>query len=426
MANKRNGVAVGKRKKNRVRISAPKKDKEMTRLGAALRYLGGLGGGAVGSMIGMPSSGANVGHGLGAAVSKWLGSGDYSVGTNSVVGSSLKASSGIPAMHNNGQTVVVRHKEFVTEVRGSQAFKVVASFDLNPGRNETFPWLAGVASRFQEYRIKGLVWHYVPSSGSAVSGTNAALGTVMLQTSYRSNDTPPSNKNEVLNEYWSSESVPSEAFCHPIECDPKENPFNVQYVRTDSVPVGDSKLLYDLGQTHLCVAGQQIDDAVLGDLWCTYEIELKKPIIESNVTSTARAGALRYTESLSTLSLFNGTPTTLGTLDVTANGRTVTFPPQLTGVYLVVLQIAPATNFTSADLSGTTVCTNCSQLPLVGGSTYFRSTTNGTFTGGQQFYMQVVQILDKAKQASITYPNFALTGTIASTTVSVAPYNVYN
>ena len=128
---------TGKRNtKLRVKVvakKATKKKNEVTRLGAALRALGGLGGGAVGSLFGNPATGSTVGTSLGAALSRWLGSGDYRVSSNSAV--------------------IVRHKEFVTEVRGYNTFTVRGSYDINPGRAETFPWLAGVASRFQEYKI---------------------------------------------------------------------------------------------------------------------------------------------------------------------------------------------------------------------------------------------------------------------------------
>jgi len=398
------------------------KRREVTRLGSALRALGGLGGSAVGSLVGMPMAGAAHGTSLGATLSKWLGSGDYQVNNNSIVQQTLRGTSSIPSMHNNGQTVVVRHKEFVTEVRGSIAFKVRASFELNPGRAATFPWLSAVASRFQEYRIRGLVWHYVPSSGSAVSSSNAALGTVMLQTSYRSNDSEPINKAEVLNEYWSSEAVPSEAFCHPIECDPKENPFNVQYVRTGSVPDGDSTLLYDLGRTHLCVSGQQVSDTVLGDLWCTYEVELKKPIIESNVTSPTRAADVLTNGVVTSASYFNGSTTIRGGLDVTANVKTLSFPPQLTGIFMVTLTILATTTFSTLDLSGSSTLVNCSNLPMPNGASYYRTVLVGAGTINQGTYQLIVMISDKAQQASITFPG-TFTGASAQSIVSVAPFN---
>lgn len=256
----------------------------MTRLGQALRTLGGLGGGAVGGMLGMPASGAATGSGLGAALSKWLGSGDYQVSSNSMV-SSMKASGSIPLMHKNDQSVVVRHKEFIGEIKSSVDYKVQYSLELNPGVATTFPWLSNISKNYQEYRFKGVIFHYVPTSGSAVASTNNALGSVMMQTSYRATDSPPDSKREILNEYWSTETAPFDTTCHPIECNPSENPFNVQYVRQTDVPAGDNLLLYDLGRTYIATSGQQVDNVVLGDLWVTYEVELKKPTLYSNVTA---------------------------------------------------------------------------------------------------------------------------------------------
>lgn len=414
---KKQQVIVRMRTKQRSKQKQPVKQQEVTRLGQALRSLGGWGGSALGGLIGMPSAGGGVGTDIGAAISRWLGSGDYTVSANSIVNSTLKGTSSIPSMHNNGQSVVIRHKEFVTEVRGSTAFKVQASFDINPGVVSTFPWLAGVAARFQEYKIRGLVWHYVPSSGSAVSSTNAALGTVMLQTSYRSNDSPPSNKMEVLNEYWSCESVPSDAFCHPIECDPKENPFNIQYIRTDAVPASDSKLLYDLGQTHLCVSGQQADDTVLGDLWCTYEIELKKPIVDSNVTSSVRSVYSLYTGTMTSSSFFNGSVTSFGRFEVSANGRTITFPPRTTGLFLVSVTVSATTSFTLVDFGGAFTYTNCSASTFPDGSPY-RFNTSPTGTTNVAFTTFPVLITDAARQASVTLTG-VFTGASTKTLLTV-------
>lgn len=257
-----------------------KQAQELTRLGKALRSLGGIGGSAVGNLVGQAEVGRNVGTGLGASLSRWLGSGDYTVRRNSVV-ASLKASDSIPSMHSSGQNIVVRHKEFLGEIQGSGTFNVRRAIVLNPGYGD-FPWLAGIACKFQEYRIKGLVFHYVPNSGDAVSST-PAVGNVMMQTSYRATDVAPSSKVEMLNEYWSNDCIPSEAFAHPVECNPRENPFNTMYVRSGPVPSGDSKLNYDLGTTYVAVSGNP-SVYTLGDLWATYEVELSKPVVNTNVS----------------------------------------------------------------------------------------------------------------------------------------------
>lgn len=270
------GQAASKRTKTK---NARKKEKkEMTKLGKALRLMGSTAGGTIGGYIGHPLAGASIGNSLGAALSKWLGSGDYQVQKNT-----LLSVGDIPMMHKTGQSVTVRHKEFVMELTGNQNFTVNRSLVLNPGVASSFPWLAGISQNYQEYRIKGMVFHYIPSSGNAIASTNTALGTVMFQTTYRSSDSVPTSKIEMLNEYCANETVPSESLAHPIECDPKENPFQVMYVRGQNPPTGDSVLLYDLGVTHIATSGQQVSGKVLGDVWVTYEVEFKKPVVTSNV-----------------------------------------------------------------------------------------------------------------------------------------------
>jgi hypothetical protein len=169
------------------------------------------------------AAGGIIGSGIAGLVSQWTGNGDYQVSRNTIV---AKASNSIPTMHKKDQNVTIRHREFICTLNGSSSFTVQRELPLNPGIEVTFPWLAPIASRFQQYEIKGMVYHYVPTSG-IYSPTSTAIGAVMIQTTYRSTDSAPTSKVELLNEYWASESIPSEPFIHPIECDPKENAFIV-------------------------------------------------------------------------------------------------------------------------------------------------------------------------------------------------------
>jgi len=265
------------------------------------------------------------------------------VSQNSLV---QKAAASIPMMHNTGQTVVVRHKEFLATITGSANFTVQHIFDLNPGVANTFPWLSTVAGSFSEYSIKGLVFHYVPTSGVAVSSTNAALGSVMIQTTYRASDSPPTSKHEILNEYWSNEVVPCETMCHPLECDPKENPFQIHYVRAGEVPEGDTILMYDLGKTYVAVQGQQ-STGVLGDLWVTYEIEFKKPVISSNTTNMA-VYRDRFAGFNPNNGYFGGIPSgASGNLGISLAGNSIKFPPGLVGLFQISMWLQPTTSYSA-------------------------------------------------------------------------------
>lgn len=372
--------------------------------------------------MGAPIAGASAGHGLGSAISKWLGSGDYTVGQNSLV-NSVKASGTIPMMHMNDQSIIVRHKEFLTEVRSSTSFLVRNSFTINPGSSKTFPWLSRLANCYQQYRIRGMVFHYVPTSGSAIASTNNALGSVMLQTSYRSNDSLPTSKIELLNEYWSAESMPSETFCHPIECNPAENPFNVQYVKSDDAltPTGDSPLLYDLGITHLCVSGQQASDIVLGDLWVTYEVELKKPILESNVTdSVFRYGYRAFATSPTFANPFGVGTATVGNLRFTTDtARSINIPAQYFGVFFIVVALKPSATFTTGVLTGAPVLTNCTLVDWAPGSDRYE-TSWGAVAGGNLYYCIKVSKLQRETTAGIQIPlASASAGTLAISEISI-------
>lgn len=398
-----------------------KKQTEVTRLGSALRTLGGLGGSAIGTFFGAPGAGNATGTSIGAALSKWLGSGDYTVSSNSLVN---KASTGIPMMHRDGQTVTVRHKEYIGQIAGSTDFTVQRALQLNPGNAVAFPWLSGIARNFQEYKIKGMVYHYIPSSGSAVSSTNAALGTVMMQTSYRANDSPPTSKAFLLNEYWASESVPSETFCHPIECDPKENPFNVQYVRTGTLPSNDSQLLYDLGVTYVATSGMQTSGNAVGDLWVTYEIELKKPIVESNVTSTSPSLSASFTGPTPT-SNFPTTYAQQGDIIITGvSAKSITLAAGLMGTYAFNICVLASTSFTAMDLSGNLTFTNAVtafNAPVLGGVYYRTVLTAGT--GGTGMYNAAFTVTDTSLPVTITLPTWTWTGTATNLLVQITPYN---
>lgn len=413
-------------KKTRVVVKAKKKatkGAEMTRLGAALRTLGGLGGSAIGGLIGMPAAGSGVGTSLGAALSRWLGSGDYSVSSNSIVS---RASDNIPMMHKTDQSVTIRHREFIKTVTGSQDFTVQDSFQINPGNPLLFPWLSTIANRFQEYRIKGMVFHYIPTSGTAISSSSSALGAVMLQTSYRANDSPPSSKAEVLNEYWSSESVPSQAFCHPIECDPKENPFNVQYVRNGALPSGDNILLYDLGTTHVCTQGMQSPN-VVGDLWVSYEIELKKPIIDSNVTRSVSTGVAVGVSPTST-ALFpqTGYQSAGAILVERVDSMTLRLPAGLLGDWLTVLTFTGGTNTTAVNMSGSITYTNADLIllnPLTGANQNATIKTGTTDGIGGAALIRAIRVRDRSLPVVITFPTTFSIGSPLNSNFYITPYD---
>lgn len=399
--------------KNVVKKEKKKEKKELTKLGALLRTLGSGAGTTLGGYLGAPVAGASMGYSLGAALSKWLGSGDYQIQKNS-----LLSTGDIPMMHQDDQTVVIRHKEFVTELLGSQAFTVQKSMTINPGLPLSFPWLSKVAQNYTEYKVRGMVFHYVPTSGSAINSTNPALGSVMFQTTYRATDATPSSKVELLNEYCSNECVPSDTLCHPIECNPKENPFQIQYVRGRDVPAADSKLIYDLGVTHIATSGMPANGNVVGDVWVTYEIELKKPVVVSNVTNQS-VSAVAYCVSSTTHTFSATTVASPGLSFDTANATNKIQIDVVPGKYYTVCLFVGY----SAQAGGSLLTTAVSGGTLATGP-YLAANSydgNGTSTNGTT---SIKTYLATANLLSITYtaPSYYSTNTYTGTVFMVAGY----
>jgi len=406
--------SMPKRKNQQQRKAAKREEKkEVTAVGKILRAVGGLGGGALGNMIGQGTAGNQLGTSLGAAISRWVGAGDYEVQSNSIVQRTLRGSAAIPMMHKDGQSITVRHKEYLGEIRGNTSFTVQQTYSLNPGNSYTFPWLSTIAAKFQEYTFKGVVFHYVPTSGSAINSTNPALGSVMLQTSYRPGDSAPASKVEMLNEYWSMESSPIDTAAHPIECAVKENLLGTRYVRTGAVPAGDNIALYDVGTTFVATSGQPASGNVVGDLWVTYEVELRKPVMNSPVNSVVSSAAYQCLTP-SPGNYFTGTTATItGNIPIAASARTITFPVGTTGVFEIMVLVTASTTFTAIDLSGTPTLTNCAQVYLdpLQMRSYARTVLGGTSpTVGNGFYVTKINITDPQQSATVQLPSGSWTG----------------
>jgi hypothetical protein len=329
---------------------------EMSFIAKALRGLGSVGGNLLAG-----NAGASVGNNLGAQVSQWLGHGDYSVDNNSIVSRVQSGSPAIPAMHSSGQSIVVRHKEYIADIISSAtpgAFLCSPGLPINPGLESSFPWLATIAQQFQEYTIKGLVYHFESTSGDSVGSTNTALGTVIMGTQYKSSASPFPSKLAMLNEYFSADGKPSVSFCHPIECDPKENPFNVQYVRGANVPAGEDIKMYDLGTFYWATTGMQAASVVLGELWCTYEVELRKPILSGVNNVYGNYAHFSATAGITAALPFGTTQSTrYNSMGASIATNVLTLPIGSVGLYRIDYTVL----FSTSASGGATVAVNLSK-----------------------------------------------------------------
>jgi len=177
--------------------------------------------------------------------------------------------------NTGGQGVRIRHREFIKNIAGSVAF-LNSGANINPGLSSVFPWLSTVASSFEEYDFLGLNFKYRPTSGSAVSGTNPALGVVVLATDYNVLN-PLFGSKQVMETYeFSNSSVPFAQCIHGVECKPRRNVLDSLYVRSGAFPPDSDPRLYDIGLFQIATEGMQINGGIVGELWVEYDVVLKK------------------------------------------------------------------------------------------------------------------------------------------------------
>lgn len=179
--------------------------------------------------------------------------------------------------------VRIAHREYLGDVTGSTAFSL-QSFGINPGVNSTFPWLANIATNYQMYRFRGLIFEFKSMSANALNSVNTALGTVIMGTQYDVGAPNFANKAEMENYEFSESDRPCEHQMHPVECALRERATNMLYVRSGAYRALSDPRLYDTGTFQIATVGMQAA-ANIGELWVTYDVELYKPRIDPGLTA---------------------------------------------------------------------------------------------------------------------------------------------
>jgi len=227
--------------------------------------------------------GSKVGEFLGDAAQQVFkritGFGDYTINGNTLLGGSPPMFTG----SGGRRSTIIRHREFISDVYSSTAFNIT-SYPINPGMTPAFPWLSTLAENFEEYWIHGLVFEFKTTSGMGVGTTNLALGTVIMASQYNSLAPNFSSKLQMENYEFSTSCAPSNSCLHPIECKPDITPVCRLYVRSSAPPANADLRLYDLANFQLATVGMQAAGFIVGELWCTYEIELIKPKLNTTLS----------------------------------------------------------------------------------------------------------------------------------------------
>lgn len=210
------------------------------------------------------------------------GFGEYRVNKNSML---TTTGTQLPVVKNTNAGVIIRHKEFITNIQPTQLFTKAVVSELNPGNADLFPWLAPIAFQFEEYEWRGMIFEFRSLSSSSIvtAGLNGSLGTIIMATDYDVADKSYDTKREALNSQFSCSSAPSHNLLHPIECKRSNNVLTHLYVRDTKESLDRfDKRFCDLGRFQLFTDGMQSGLGICGELWVSYEVEFFKPQIPHN------------------------------------------------------------------------------------------------------------------------------------------------
>jgi len=246
--------------------SKPKKSKPFSEVGEIL-------GSAVGKMFNLNLSGA--GRWLGSGIGQIFGSGDYTLAGPAPSSNILTNAAQIPKFSTTKATNVVCHREYLTDITSTTSF-FNRTYRLNPGEDNTFPWLATIAQSYQQYKFHGMIFEFRPLITDFV--TSGSPGYLIMATDYNAAEPPFDSKQEMENTEYSASCKPTLNLIHGIECAPSETSLPIKYVRT-SRPVTEQQN-YDMGSFQLATSNPALTaGTVLGELWVTYCVEFFKPIL---------------------------------------------------------------------------------------------------------------------------------------------------
>lgn len=386
-------------------------------------FLGKVGRAAGAYIPYVPSSiGAEVGEYLGNKASQGIasvfGHGDYVVSRFSVKDNTLLTPGDSPPQFGTtGRITRVKHREYIGDIFSSSSF-ALTQYSINPGLTGTFPWLASVASNYECYRLKGMLFEFKSMSSDALNSTNTALGSVIMATQYNAADSPFISKQQMENYEFAQSCKPSQCMLHYIECARNSNPLTELYVRSGSVPQGQSPQLYDIGSFQIATQGMQATNVNLGELWVTYDVELLKPKLVQGQYGDSIYYYHGYIGSgASSSNYFSGIVTApASNLNILTGSATITFPSNIiAGNYAITYQIL-GTSGTCVTPS-ITLNSGCIALDILSGG---GSQVYGVETG-RLAITQYVTITGNAAQLTLsgaTMPSGVLGGDLIITQIN--------
>lgn len=223
--------------------------------------------------------------------------------------------------------LTITNREYIKDIYGPGNTNFTdMSLPLNPGLQNSFPWLSQVAANYAEYELLQCVMEY-RTLVDASNNTDGINGEIILTTQYNVSAPDFADKTSMLQNYGSQSGKATESHSHGIECDPRKNPGDGhKYIRTSPVQPDEDLKTYDHAKFELALNNvpDSYQNKVLGELWIYYTVRLHKPRLYVSRGLFNRSDYYRVcpqaqnvmpmmgevTNGSSCLGPFTGTPTT--------------------------------------------------------------------------------------------------------------------
>lgn len=239
-------------------------------LAPELEKLGGLAGDKITDMI----------HGRGL----YTGRGEYEkTNTNELMSGSSLSSPTFLSVPDESGSLIVKHREYIGDIFAPAAGTVsdftVQAFPINPGLEQTFPWLSQIAQNYEEYELVQCVFEFI-STVQDINSSNGQVGTIITATQYNPSEGNFSDKPAMAAYAHSVSGKSTDNQVHGVECDPKKlSGSEGKYIRANPVLVGEDLKTYDHGRFQLATHNipAAMASGTLGELYVNYCVKLRKP-----------------------------------------------------------------------------------------------------------------------------------------------------
>jgi len=294
------GIGGGRKKKKQLKPPQPAPGlKVATSIGKAIGQM-------IGKNIGMKKQAGKMGANMAGAahsfignkLKKLIGKGDYALeGSQTSINSLIKGHpSSYSSFGGNHAEMVVEYREYLGDLStltvtaststtpvGPDTNLFLKAYPINPGIATSFPWLSNIARNYEEYIFDGLVYEFV--STTSPYNQNSAMGEVIITS--QDNVTGPAltTRQQLFNTEMCCTARLDKNIMYGIEC---KRPAQVwYYVNATAAPNTTNPNLNNFANVYFGsqVASTFPSNSVLGEVWVTYRVRFRGPIVVSGSDS---------------------------------------------------------------------------------------------------------------------------------------------